>query len=58
MRYVLMIAALVANSAIAEDQPFDIQVGCTGPDIVIQVAMAKPGVLTFKVPHDYCGSDV
>jgi len=58
MRFLLALSILACTSAIAEDQPYDVQLGCLGPDIVVQVAMAKPGVLTFKIPHDYCGKDV
>ena len=57
MRFLLALSLLASTAAIAEDQPYDIQLGCAGADIVIQVAMAKPGVLTFKVNHAYCGPD-
>jgi hypothetical protein len=58
MRYVLMFLTLAACAAVAEDQPYDIQLACAGTDIVVQVAMAKPGMLTFKVPHNACGTDI
>jgi len=58
MRFLLALSILACTSAIAEDQPYDIQIGCAGQDIIVQVAMAKPGLLTFKVNRDYCGKDV
>jgi hypothetical protein len=58
MRYLIALSVPLCHSAIAEDQPYNVQLGCAGPDIVVQVAMGKPGVLTFKIPHNYCGSDV
>jgi len=58
MRYLLALSALLCHSAIAEDQPYKIRVQCEDEYIVVQVAMIKPGLVAFKIPHSYCGSDV
>jgi hypothetical protein len=49
---------LLCTSAIAEDQPYSVSVGCDGDGIAVQVAMAKPGVVMFTIPHGACGTDI
>ncbi len=57
MRYFLALC-LISLTANAEEEPFDLQVACVNGDIVVAVAMRKPGVLTFQIPHNHCGQDL
>ena len=57
MRFLVFAALMAAGSVIAEDN-YRIAHECVSDGIVIQVALAKPGVLTFKIPHDLCGRGV
>lgn len=56
MRYFLALS-LFCLTANAQEEPYDIRVGCDGANILVQVAMHQPGTLRFQIPHDYCGSD-
>jgi hypothetical protein len=56
----LILLALFCTSAIAEDEepPHLIRMGCYKADIIVQIAVAAPGVVTFKIPHSICGEDI
>jgi hypothetical protein len=58
MRYLTVIFLLACSAAIAEDQPYSVSVGCDGDGIAVQVAMAKPGIVYFVIPHGACGQDI
>jgi hypothetical protein len=57
MRWIIAPILLLAGSVIAQDQ-YHIDHECVSDGIVLQVAMARPGVLTFKIPFDLCGRGV
>jgi hypothetical protein len=57
MRYLVCIATLLTASAVADEQ-YSITHECTSQGIQFEVALKRPGVLTFIVPYDVCGKSI